>query len=649
MRKWGRILSAGLALLLIAGAALVLAGPCDRSSSEQVGAAGHRVLLVILDGTNEAVFGDLLRTGKLPHFAKLLVPDGHGVRHGVYTAATSVWPSTTGPAYAPFLAGLFPEKSHLSGIRQYLREEMAFRAYIGWETNAISQELTREFPIIYEVLGREDTFSQQGFVTRRGWRDDGTIIRPLHENYISAPGAIARYGFGHIPENDLQNALSFLNYTTPWFDRVKFETLGSYEGDHFAWGSFGQARSVFEGIFGLAGFERVVREKDLGVWRLGRLPAFSMISLHLPDDTSHNEGMGEVYADALGKVDEIFGLLWEVYRRRGDLDNLTLIVSADHGTSPVREDAEAHVDVLARLSQDTGLPIHNSLRKMSGDFNREWRAGEHRKWTGIGAVSGNANVQIYLRKPGAPLEDWTVRPTYADLRAYTAAVKGTSRATPVDLVKALCSYEAIARVYAADRAGAAYHIFTREGEGVIRVRQEADGGRLYAYGVSAGEDPLGYRDYAPTASMMEGGAFHGGDVWAAATRNTNFPDGIVQVVQLLEGKNSGDLIVDAAPFFEPWDQMQRGLHGALRREHLVVPLLLYSPRLDAEKAARIFSEGRMPRTADVYPTLLRLLEKSPPSRIRWRVPRLGGLFGSEPGQAEVRTDIDGVALDIWAK
>ena len=645
----GRKLPAGLAILFIAGAVLVLAGPCDRSSPEYGGAAGNRVLLVILDGTNETVFSDLLRTGKLPHLAKLLAPDGQGVRHGVYTAATSVWPSTTGPAYAPFLAGLFPEKSHLSGIRQYLRDEMAFRAYIGWETNAISQELTREFPIIYEVLGREDTFSQQGFVTRRGWRDDGTIIRPLHENYISALGAIARYGLGHIPENDLQNALSFLNYTTPWFDRIKFEVLGSYEGDHFAWGNLGRARSVLEGIFGLAGFERVLREKDLGVWRLGRLPAFSMISLHLPDDTSHNEGMGEVYADALGKVDEIFGALWEVYRRRGDLGNLTLIVSADHGTSPVREDAEAHVDVLARLAQDTRLPIHNSLRKMSGDFNRKWRGGEHRRWTGIGAVSGNGNVQIYLRKPGAPLDDWTARPAYTDLRAYTAAVEGTSRATPVDLVSVLLGYDAIARVYAADRAEGAYRIFTRTGEGVIRVRPKKDGGRLYAYSVRAGEDPLGYRDYAPTASMVGGGAFHDGNLWAAATRNTNFPDGIVQVVQLLEGKNSGDLIVDAAPFFEPWEQMQQGLHGALRREHLVVPLLIYSPRLDAEKAVRLFSAGRMPRTADVYPTILALLGESPPSRILWRVPRLGGLFGSEPAEAAVRTDIDGVALDIWAE
>jgi arylsulfatase A-like enzyme len=606
-----------------------------------------RVVLIILDGTNEEIFRTLLEAGKLPHLASLLEPDANGERHGVYTAATSVWPSTTGPAYAPFVAGLYPKKSHLSGIRQYLRETKAFRAYVGWQTNAISEELSQEFPTIYEVLGRTDTFNQQGFVTRRGWRDDRSILRPLHENYISTPGAIGRYALGHVPENDLQNGLSFLNYLSPEFDPKRFFAIGSFEGKFFDWRVRGRTGLLMEEIFSLAGLERVIRERDFGARKLGRLPSFSMISLHLPDDTSHREGAGDEYLLALQKIDEIFAAVRHVFRQQEALDDVTLIVSSDHGTSSVGNDKNSHLNIIRRLSEDTGVPIHDSLRMMSGKFNRRWRAGEHRRWSGIGAVSGNANVQFYLRKPGASLEDWTARPSYADLRAYRATAEGVSPTAPVDLVDALLRYPQVSHVYVADREQGAYHIFTRDGESVIGVRRRPDGSALYSYEVRSGQDPLGYALHAGTREWVGSGGFYDGNAWAAATRDSGFPDGIVQVVQLLDGKNSGDLIADAAPFFEPWDQMQKGLHGALRREHIVVPLLIYGPRLDVEKAERLFGAGRLPRTVDVYPTILDLLGKRPPSHIRWEIPKLGGLLGSETREAEVRTDIDGEPMDIW--
>jgi hypothetical protein len=53
--------------------------------------------------------------------------------------------------------------------------------------------------------------------------------------------------------------------------------------------------------------------------------------------------------------------------------------------------------------------------------------------------------------------------------------------------------------------------------------------------------------------------------------------------------------------------MQEGLHGALRREHIVVPLLIWSKRLDWARAEQYFAGAALPRTADVYPTALALL------------------------------------------
>ncbi len=62
--------------------------------------------------------------------------------------------------------------------------------------------------------------------------------------------------------------------------------------------------------------------------------------------------------------------------------------------------------------------------------------------------------------------------------------------------------------------------------------------------------------------------------------------------------------------------MQGGLHGALRREHIVVPLLISSPLLDKEKAQELFeSLGRYPRTVDIYPTMLKILGLELPEKI----------------------------------
>ncbi|MEJ2152342.1 MAG: hypothetical protein P8Y29_05190 [Gemmatimonadota bacterium] len=252
------------------------------------------VVLVILDGTNEAVFSSMLHAGELPYLAKLLAPDSAGVRHGVYTAATSVWPSTTGPAYAPFLMGVF-------------------------------QELTKEFPIIYEVLGREQTFNQAGLLTRRGWRDDGRVIRPLHENYFSLPGAIGMYGLNQVAENDLQNLLSFVNYLSPELNTRRFNDITEFDGELFPWGRWGRWRLLMEEFFSIASIERVVRERRWSARKLGHLPRFSMISLRLPDDTSHHYGMGDEYALALRQADEILGAIGYVFRQQGVLDGLLIM------------------------------------------------------------------------------------------------------------------------------------------------------------------------------------------------------------------------------------------------------------------------------------------------------------------------------------
>jgi predicted AlkP superfamily pyrophosphatase or phosphodiesterase len=357
-----------------------------------------RVLLILLDAVHEPTFRSLLDEGELPHLARLLEPDPAGKRHGTYTRATSVWPSTTGPAYVPFIAGLYPRKSNLVGIRQYLRELMVFRSYCGSDATIIGDDLTREFPTIYEVLDPRESFNQAGFVSRRGWDDRGRAQKPLHENLNSIPGFIHSYLPPVDDTADLYNALSFVNYVSPEFDHHRIMALGSFEGRYYDWSvPLGTLRLAYEELFSLLGLERVLRELNLDARKLGRLPHFSLISLHMPDVTGHKYGLGAEYEEGLKRVDEIVGFMLEVFRHQGVLEDLTLIVTSDHGLSAT----ERHFPLLERLASDTGVAIHDTVAVSTDDFNLKWRGalgvpGLQQRWAGIGAVSGNANVQIYL-------------------------------------------------------------------------------------------------------------------------------------------------------------------------------------------------------------------------------------------------------------
>lgn len=642
-------------------------------------ASPHRVLFIVMDGMREETFRQLLQEGSLPHIAALLEEDPGTGRKGIYSPATSVWPSTTGPAYAPFITGLFPGKSNLAGIRLYLRDRKTFRSYAGVDDAMdINADLTRRYPTLYEVLKPGETFSQGGFITRRGWQGskrwhNAPFMAPLSivglENTFDLIKGLdwAEIDF---PQADLHEAISFLVLTSPdrnlgWGARrllgmkdeidVVVDTFERFPWKKNKWDR--ESRDTIRARFD------VEAETSWGI-RLGYLPKFSFVSFHIPDRTSHAWGPGEKYVLAIEQLDEILGFLFAALKDRDEWDTLSVILSADHGTSEVKTGREHHVPVIVRLAEKTGLLIHDSPKKSTAAFNRAWQGSGFRGslmdvvrtmpeefYDGIGAVSGNANVQIYLRRPGR--KDWTGRPDYCDLRSYAGLPqRGAEEREPVDLVRALVELSAIENVYVADREAGQFHVFSKGGHSVITVRDPISVAWMaeYSYHVEEGEDPLGFQSHPDTKGMVGAGEFFDGNEWAAATRETGYPDAIVQICQLLTCQNAGDLIADAAPGFEPWNEGQAGLHGALRREHLVVPLLVSSNALDSEKAQALLGSSRMPRTVDIYPTMLRLLGVDElPSAVRFKVRKKRWLFLAKTNTTKpVEREIDGAYLDIWS-
>jgi hypothetical protein len=85
-----------------------------------------------------------------------------------------------------------------------------------------------------------------------------------------------------------------------------------------------------------------------------------------------------------------------------------------------------------------------------------------------------------------------------------------------------------------------------------------------------------------------------------ATISTDYPDAVVQIARLAGARRSGELILSAS---RGWDFRARyepiphaSSHGALHREHMLVPLLVSQP-----------IAGTPRRTVDVMPSTLTAL------------------------------------------
>lgn len=113
-------------------------------------------LVILADGARADVMRDLVRSGKLPAIGDHLVSRG-GLKEGV-----TAFPSTTGPAYLPYLTGCYPGTCNVPGIRWFDKDHYAekpyskdrFRSYVGAESFYMNSDLKPEIPTLFEIVPR---------------------------------------------------------------------------------------------------------------------------------------------------------------------------------------------------------------------------------------------------------------------------------------------------------------------------------------------------------------------------------------------------------------------------------------------------------------------------------------------------------------
>jgi hypothetical protein len=468
-------------------------------------------IILVADGARPDTLAAALDAGRLPALARLRAEGG-------FAAVSSVFPSVTGPAYAPFLLGRFPGGVGLPGIRWFDRERTAAtrpdsaRSYVGAEMRHVDRDLAADAPTLFE-LARPSLAAMN--VIGRGLEPRGRLARGARFAL-----RVARVHFG----GDVSGWLGI--------DRdVGAEVAGRVRAD-FAAGR--PPRAVFCALTGI-------------------------------DKTSHSAGHDDaVVGAALGIVDDTVAELRADAERGGWWGGTTVFVVSDHGHSPVR----AHDDLAAWLR---GRGVRTVAHPFTMAPRREAAV----------MVSGNAMAHVYLELARRR-------------RPWWGALAGRWAGT-VDALAARPSVDLVLLPLDADRCEVRH---AGRGAAVVE-RAPAPGGPgdgscfayRYAYRPLDGGDPLAL-----------GGPLAGLDADAAhdACAATDYPDALVQVAALAGSARAGDVIVSAA---RDWDLRSRyepiphrSSHGALHREHMLVPLVSSRPFARAPR-----------RTADVMPSALAAL------------------------------------------
>ncbi len=296
---------------------------------------------------------------------------------------------------------------------------------------------------------------------------------------------------------------------------------------------------------------------------LERRPEYVYAALTGVDKTSHAAGHRHpLVGEALRIIDQLVWQLRVDAERRGEWEDTHLWIASDHGHSPVR----AHED-LAGFVASLGHRVvaHPWVFTIAPDV--------------AVMVSGNAMSHLYVEL------ERRERPFWPALAARWKDLAAALLARPsVDLLL-LPSAADSTEVHARGR-----------GSAVV-----SESGRRFSYHRVSG-DPLGVGQDLNEVTSVEA---------HEATFDTDYPDSVVQIARLCESSRCGDMVLSAA---REWDFRAKyepiphvSSHGALHREHMLVPLLLNHP---------VASRPR--RTVDVMPSTLRALGRPIPTGLDGR-------------------------------
>ncbi|MEE8043823.1 MAG: alkaline phosphatase family protein [Thermodesulfobacteriota bacterium] len=456
-------------------------------------------IFIMADGARADVFSELLNGGDLPNISKYLV------EKGCYKEAVTVFPSTTGPAYTPYIFGKYPGRCNLPGIRWLDRDAYndkllsfdRFRSYIGLETYFMNRDVSLDYQTLFEIFPRNVNIFNE-LSRGAGFKNDKTLFSKLYYKVKS-----------HFTDKSDEVDLVAR--------RILLQSLKEYPDFIYA---------VFLGI----------------------------------DTYSHlNHPFHKKVINSYRRIDEMIGLLAKNLESEGRLEETLIIVASDHGLTQTH----SHFDSLEFMNhQGYKTFYYPNVFKHFTDADA------------ASLISGNAMANIYVKSK----DGWGRKSTFEELAGL---VDNFIERPEVDIVAGL------------DHKGRS-RIKSTMGEAVTWL--DKDGNINYQ---KIKGDPFNYNGMPKKMSSEEA---------LAHSFNTEYPDALLQIIQLLESPRAGDLILSAGPGYDLRAKHEnpehRSSHGALFRDHMLVPLVMNA------KVNKEFI-----RTVDIFPTILSFLGQSIPNNI----------------------------------
>lgn len=452
--------------------------------------------MILADGAREDCFRDLLNQGALPHIERELL------QRGSFLKGVTVFPSTTGPAYFPFLTGCFPGTMNVPGIRWFDKDSFAnpkkkmvkFRSYVGLETFLINSDMSPN-PTAFDLLDR--SYSIFNSVCRGAGKRNLTKIMRIWYWY-----------YAHLTDR------------WEFLDQIALrKTLKAIEED------FNFLFVVFPGIDEYSHLAHPFHEQTIAQYRF---------------------------------LDRAVGEMVARLKAKGWWDETILWIVSDHGLSQTHTHFCVNTFLEAR-----GLPVFYYPKV----FHRRGKKVAN-------MVSGNGMTHLYFKNG----KEWAGPAPREEIEKINPKILTDLVAEPaVDIVALRC-------------ADGSVDVLSKRGEAKLKWN-----GKTLSYAVK-GTDPFGFPSSTPTLLHSN----------TSTLLDTDYPDAPWQIASLFKSSRTGDLVLSAAPGFDlrlKYEEPEhKGSHGSLHREHMLVPVVT-NAKLPAEIC----------RTADVFPTLLRLMSKEIPS------------------------------------
>ena len=331
---------------------------------------------------------------------------------------------------------------------------------------------------------------------------------------LDKPTAFERSGGGLAMMNMIGRGLPRANRLT---DSVAFALRAGY--------------THFRGdVAGWLDVDRALSKEMLGRV-LSERPPFTFASFCGVDKTSHSVGHRDpIVRQALTIVDGFVRDVTDAAVRDGWMHELALFVVSDHG----HVDVKAHDDLADLFRDEVGLRVL-AHPKIFGVRDPEMAV----------MVSGNAMAHLSVELSSRTRPFW---PRLRDRWSDTADM--LVRRASVDLLILPHDTQTV-------------EVRGGDGRGAALVRRVGD---RYDYAAVTG-DPLGLGDMAGVSEA---------ETWERSM-HTDYPDALVQIMALNDCSRSGDLILSAT---RDWDFRgryepipHRSSHGALHRDHMLVPML----------------------------------------------------------------------------